>query len=68
MVPYIVNIYLYIVSIFFFFLEPHPMHMDVPRLGVESELQVPAYATATAKVAPKLLLQPASQLTATPDP
>ena len=24
------------------------MHMEVPRLGVESELQLPAYATATA--------------------
>ena len=23
-------------------------HMEVPRLGVESELQLPAYATATA--------------------
>ena len=27
---------------------PHPWHMEVPRLGVESELQLPAYATATA--------------------
>ena len=31
-----------------FFLEPHPWHMEVPRLGVESELQLPAYTTATA--------------------
>ena len=29
-------------------LGPHPWHMEVPRLGVESELQLPAYATATA--------------------
>ena len=29
------------------FLGPHPQHMEVPRLGVEWELQVPAYATAT---------------------
>ena len=29
------------------FLGPHPRHMEVPRLGVESELQPPACATAT---------------------
>ena len=38
---------------FFFFLSfvffgPHLQHMEVPWLGVESELQLPAYATATA--------------------
>ena len=33
---------------FFVFLGPHPQHMEVPRLGVESELQLLAYATATA--------------------
>ena len=32
----------------FFFLGPHPGHMEVPRLGVQSELQLPAYTTATA--------------------
>ena len=26
----------------------HPRHMEVPRLGVESELQLPAYTTAIA--------------------
>ena len=26
----------------------HPWHMEVPRLGVKSELQLPAYTTATA--------------------
>ena len=31
---------------FFFFLGPLSWHMEVPRLGVESELQLPAYATA----------------------
>ena len=37
------------ISLFFcLFLEPHPWHMEVPRLGVESELQLPACATATA--------------------
>ena len=33
----------------FIFLGPHPQHMEVPGLGVESELQLLAYATATAK-------------------
>ena len=32
---------------FFGFLEPHLWHMEVPKLGVESELQLPATATAT---------------------
>ena len=32
----------------FGFLGPHPQYMEVPRLGVDSELQLPAYATATA--------------------
>ena len=32
----------------FVFLRPHLRHMEVPRLGVESELQLPAYTTATA--------------------
>ena len=32
----------------FVFLGPHPQHMEVPRLGAESELLPPAYATATA--------------------
>ena len=33
---------------FFFFLLLHLQHMKVPRLRVESELQLPAYGTATA--------------------
>ena len=33
---------------FSFFLGPHLQHMEVPRLGVESELHLLAYATATA--------------------
>ena len=32
---------------FFFFFLLHPRHMEVPRLGVNLELQLPAYATAT---------------------
>ena len=43
--------------------------MEVPRLGVESELQLLAYTTDTATKDPsKLCLQPTQQLTATPDP
>ena len=36
--------------IFFFFVfsGPCPQHMEVPRLGVNSELQLPAYTTTTA--------------------
>ena len=30
------------------FLGVHPQHMEVPRLGVESDLELPAYTTATA--------------------
>ena len=33
---------------FFFFLGLHLQHMEVPRLGVKLELQLPAYTTATA--------------------
>ena len=33
---------------FFFFLGLHVMHMEVPRLRVKSELQLPAYPAATA--------------------
>ena len=31
-------------------LGPHPWHMEVSRLGVELELQLPAYTTVTADV------------------
>ena len=33
---------------FFFSLGPHPWHVEVPRLGIKWELQLPAYTTATA--------------------
>ena len=36
----------------FFFLGLHSWQMDVPRLGVELELQLPAYTTATVKQDP----------------
>ena len=45
--PYLF-IYLFVLYLSFVFLVPHPPHMEVPRLGVKSELQLPAYATATA--------------------
>ena len=32
---------------FFVFLGPQPWHMEVPSLGVQSELPLPAYTTAT---------------------
>ena len=34
-------------SFSFSFFFAHPRHMDVSRLGVESEIQLPAYTTAT---------------------
>ena len=33
---------------FFVFLGPYPWHMEIPRLGVKSELKLLAYVTATA--------------------
>ena len=43
---------LFFLSFFFFFflsfLGPHPQHTEVPRLGVESNLYLLAYTTATA--------------------
>jgi len=51
-----------VLKIFFFFffvflpyLGPIPQHMEIPRLGVESELQVPAHTTATATRDPSLV-------------
>ena len=37
----------FILFYYFFFLGHYPQHMEVPRVGVECELQLPAYATAT---------------------
>ena len=41
--------------------------MEVPRLGVELELQLLAYTTATSHIRSKLHLRPTLQLTAMPD-
>ena len=40
---------MFILNFFFFFvfLGLHLWHMEVPRLGVKTELQLPAYTTAT---------------------
>ena len=35
-------------SFLFVFLGPHPWHMEVPRLGIQSKLKPLAYATTTA--------------------
>ena len=53
---------------FWSFLGPHPWHIEVSRLGVQSELQPPAYARATATLGSEPHLQPTPQLTAKPDP
>ena len=37
-----------LIDLFIVFLGPHPQNMESPTLGVELELQLPAYATATA--------------------
>ena len=37
------------------FLGLHPRHMEVPRLGVEEELQLLAYTTATAMQDPSCI-------------
>ena len=41
-------------GVFLVFLGPHLQHMEVTRLGVESELQLQAYAKATATATPDL--------------
>ena len=49
--PRFLFIYLFIylfIFILFYFLGPNQRHMEVPSLGVESELQLLAYTTATA--------------------
>ena len=57
----------------FLFLRLYPGHMEVPTLGVESELQKLAYTTVTAmwdpsNVGSKPSLRPTPQLMATLDP
>ena len=40
--------YLFIYLFIYLFLGPHLQHMEIPWVGVESELQLPAGTTATA--------------------
>ena len=47
-----VLLFIVIIIVVVVFLGPHPRHMEVPRLGVEQELQLPAYARATATQGP----------------
>ena len=44
-----INVFFLFLYYLFLFLELHLQHMEVPRLGVKSELQLLAYATATPK-------------------
>ena len=48
-------LFLFISFYYFFFLGPHVPHMEVPELGVQLELQPPAYPTATAMKDPSLV-------------
>ena len=68
-------IILYVVPVFFFFflifkkiLWPHPQHMEVPRLGFESEPELPACTTAHGNARSKPHLRPTLQLAAMPEP
>ena len=49
------SIYIHMYAHIFCFLGPHLWHMEVPRLGVELEPQLPAYFTATATPDPSLI-------------
>jgi len=49
------RILLFYFILFFCFLGPHLWHMEFPRLGVTSELQLPAYTTATTMQDPSRL-------------
>ena len=51
LVPRVSSLFIYL-CIILSFLGPHSWHMEVPRLGVESELLLPAYTTATATLDP----------------
>jgi len=46
---------LYFILFYFGFLGPYLQHMEVPRLGVKLELQLPAYTTATATPDPSCI-------------
>ena len=67
----IVEYDLFLKSIYLFiyvFLGPHLRHMEIPRLGVESELHLLAYATATVTQDLSQVCNLKPQLTAMLDP
>ena len=45
---FVLNSVIFVNFFFFLFLGPHVWHIEVPRLGVKSGLQLPTYTTATA--------------------
>ena len=59
--------YFYLFILCVFFLGPHPWHMEVPRLGVQSELQLPGLHHSHSNVGSELRQQPIPQLMATLD-
>ena len=56
------NIFCFFVFCFFVFFGPHPRHEEVPRLGVESKLQLLAYTTATTTQDPSFICGPPHNL------
>ena len=61
---------IYLFFCLFVFLERHLQHMEVPRLGVESELQLPDlhHSHSHSNAISEPCLRPIPQLKATPDP
>ena len=53
---------------FFVFLGPHWWHMEVPRLGVQSELTDASHSHSHSNTGSELCLRPIPQLTALSDP
>ena len=60
--------FLLLLLLLIFLLGSYLQRMEVPRLGVESELQLPAYTTAIVTATPDLSLICNPQLTAMMDP
>ena len=60
--------YFFILFIYFVFLGPHSWHMEIPRLGVKSELQLPAYTAATETWDPSRICNLHHSSWQTPDP
>ena len=52
----------------FCFLGPNLWHIEVPKLGVDLELELPAYPTAMGNTRSEPCLRPTPQLIATLDP